>query len=74
MGHSQFPGVLVSEATASAQRQSGAVPAHCPPARRRKVLDLLDSLNIGGTGMYQMFGLPMFPERFGQRSQHRGAE
>ena len=47
MGHSQYPEVL--EATASAQRQSGAEPARCQPTRRAKGVYRLDSLNVGGT-------------------------
>jgi L-malate glycosyltransferase len=65
MGHSQSPGVLVSEATASAQRPSGAEPAHCRPTRRRKVFYLLDSLNIGGTEVQAVeLATRLNPERY----------
>lgn len=64
MGHRQFPGVLVSEATASAQRQSGAGP-HCQPARRRKVFYLLDAFNIGGTEVQAVeLATRLNPERY----------
>jgi glycosyltransferase involved in cell wall biosynthesis len=65
MGHSQSPGVVVSEATASAQRQGGTEPAHCQPTRRRKVFYLLDSLNIGGTEVQAVeLATRLNPERY----------
>lgn len=65
MGHSQSPQVFVSEATASAQRQSGAEPAHCQPTRRRKVFYLLDSLNVGGTEVQAVeLATRLDPERY----------
>lgn len=49
MDRGQCPGVLVSEATASPQRQSEGEPDHCQPTGQRKVFYLLSFSNIGGT-------------------------
>ena len=47
MDDSQSAGVLVCDATASAQ--SGPEPARCQPTRRRTSFFLLNSFHIGGT-------------------------